>query len=147
MKPCCHCVEKKVRLDERRPSWEQGVASYQICVTQRTLKQNGAKKKKDNLCFPPFFLDLVFPPPRSLLTSCFPPSLNASHLIVTWVEANHTLGRKRKKKDTLELLSKTKTAGLCSQKSIAHAQASGCLGRKRSIQKWCLFVCEHVSGR
>lgn len=41
---------------------------------------------------------LVFPPPRSLLTSCFPPSLNASHLIVTWVEANHTLGRKRKKK-------------------------------------------------
>lgn len=54
-------------------------------------------------------------------------------------------GEKEKKKDTLELLSKTKTAGFCSQKSIAHAQASGCLGRKLSIQKWCLFVCERVS--
>lgn len=69
----------------------------------------------------------------------FPPPFNASHLIVTGVEANHTL----KNTNPAELLSKTKTAGLCAQKSHIHISV-GMSWEETECSKWCLFVCERM---
>lgn len=78
--------------------------------------------------------DALYPPVSS------PPFFNAPHLIVTGVEEKHGL----KNTNTVDLLSKTKTAGWSAlQKSRTHAhRRQDVLGRSERTQSWvCLFVC------
>lgn len=62
----------------------------------------------------------------------FPPFFNASHLIVTGVEAKHRL----KNTNTVDLLSKTKTAGSSSGARMCWEEAE--------CSKLCLFVFERM---